>query len=184
MLDEFDLIQNLAIALGAGLAGGLAVCLLKQSGIIGYLLAGVIVGPHALRLIEESDEIRVLATIGVVLLLFTLGVKFSLRELMRVRKVAIGGGILQLALTTGLGMGVAALLGWSFSEVVTFGFIIAISSTMDTVVAVEGKPVVRSIMKMTLSSDHRIIDGTTGAAFINSIKDKLEDVELWKSLTS
>lgn len=130
MMDEFSLILNMAIVLGAGLAGGLAARFLKQSAIIGYLLAGVVIGPHALGLIQESDEIRVLATIGVVLLLFTLGVKLSLREMIRVRRVAIGGGIFQLLATTGLGIGVAALLGWSLPEAVIFGFLIAISSTM------------------------------------------------------
>jgi len=130
MLDEIDLILIIAIALGAALAGGLIARFFKQSTIIGYLLAGVIIGPHSLGLIQESDEIRVLATIGVVLLLFTLGVKFSLRELMRIKKVAIGGGIFQLLVTTALGMGVATLLGWSLQEAVIFGFLIALSSTM------------------------------------------------------
>ena len=130
MLDEFSLILNIAIALGAALAGGLTARFFKQSTIIGYLLAGVIIGPHSLGLIQESDEIRVLATIGVVLLLFTLGVKFSLREIMRIKKVAIGGGILQLLVTTALGTGVATLLGWSLQEAIIFGFLIALSSTM------------------------------------------------------
>jgi CPA2 family monovalent cation:H+ antiporter-2 len=129
-MDEFGLIMNMAIVLGAALAGGLAARFLKQSAIIGYLLAGVVIGPYALGLIQESDEIRVLATIGVVLLLFTLGVKFSIREMIRVRKVAIGGGLLQLLATTGLGLGVALLLGWSLLEAVTIGFLIALSSTM------------------------------------------------------
>lgn len=130
MMDEFSLILDMAVVLGAALAGGMAARFLKQSAIIGYLLAGVVIGPHALGLIQESDEIRVLATIGVVLLLFTLGVKLSLREMIRVRRVAIGGGIFQLLATTGLGIGVAALLGWSLPEAVIFGFLIAISSTM------------------------------------------------------
>ncbi len=130
MFDEFSLIRNIAIVAGAALAGGLAARFLKQSTIIGYLLAGVVIGPHALGLIEESDEIRILATIGVVLLLFTLGVKLSLREIMRLKNVAIWGGMFQLLVTTGLGVGVAALFGWSLHEAITFGFLIALSSTM------------------------------------------------------
>lgn len=61
--------------------------------------------------------------------------------------------------------------------------ILAVSSTLDTVVPVDGKPAVRAIMKMTLSADHRIVDGLKAAQFINAIRAKLEDVELWKSLT-
>jgi CPA2 family monovalent cation:H+ antiporter-2 len=130
MLDEFSLILDMAIVLGAALAGGMAARFLKQSAIIGYLLAGVVIGPHVLGLIPESDDIRVLATIGVVLLLFTLGVKFSLREMIRVKKVAIGGGIFQILVTTGLGIGLSTLMGWPLREAVTLGFLISISSTM------------------------------------------------------
>jgi len=61
--------------------------------------------------------------------------------------------------------------------------ILAVSSTVDTVTAVSGRPVVRARMKMTLSADHRIVDGTQAAAFVNAVKAKLEDVDLWKSLT-
>jgi pyruvate dehydrogenase E2 component (dihydrolipoamide acetyltransferase) len=61
--------------------------------------------------------------------------------------------------------------------------ILAVSSTLDTPVVREGKVVVRPMMKITLSSDHRIIDGATAAQFTNSVKDKLEDVDLWKRLT-
>jgi len=63
------------------------------------------------------------------------------------------------------------------------GAILAVSSTMETPVAREGKIVVRAMMKMTLSADHRIVDGATGAAFVNAVKSKLEDIELWKTLT-
>jgi pyruvate dehydrogenase E2 component (dihydrolipoamide acetyltransferase) len=61
--------------------------------------------------------------------------------------------------------------------------ILAVASTIPTPTAVNGRVKVRSIMKTTLSVDHRIVDGTDGAEFINAIKNKLEDVELWKSLT-
>lgn len=63
------------------------------------------------------------------------------------------------------------------------GAILAVASTVEKVVAREGKMVIRSIMNITLSCDHRIVDGTVGAAFVNAIKTKLEDLELWKSLT-
>jgi pyruvate dehydrogenase E2 component (dihydrolipoamide acetyltransferase) len=63
------------------------------------------------------------------------------------------------------------------------GAILAVSSTIDTPVVKNGQIKVRSMMKITLSTDHRIVDGATGAAFVNSIRSKLEDVELWKSLT-
>jgi CPA2 family monovalent cation:H+ antiporter-2 len=129
-LEELTLIRDLAIVLGAALAVGLITRLLKQSAVLGYILAGVVIGPHALGLIKESGDIRVLATIGVVLLLFTLGVQLSLREIIKLKKVAIGGGIFQILATIGLGIGVATLLEWSLHEAVAFGLLIALSSTM------------------------------------------------------
>jgi pyruvate dehydrogenase E2 component (dihydrolipoamide acetyltransferase) len=61
--------------------------------------------------------------------------------------------------------------------------ILAVASTIPTVVALNGQPKVRNMMRMTLSADHRVVDGMKGAAFVNAVKAKLEDVELWKSLT-
>jgi pyruvate dehydrogenase E2 component (dihydrolipoamide acetyltransferase) len=60
--------------------------------------------------------------------------------------------------------------------------ILAVSSTLNKPVVLDDKVVVRSIMKMTLSSDHRLIDGATAARFINALKKKLEDIELWRTL--
>ncbi len=73
----------------------------------------------------------------------------------------------------------------NFSAIINPGEsgILAVASTMAKAVVVNGKVAVRSIMKMTLSTDHRIVDGATGAAFVNAVKSKLEDIELWKSLT-
>jgi pyruvate dehydrogenase E2 component (dihydrolipoamide acetyltransferase) len=74
----------------------------------------------------------------------------------------------------------------NFSAIINPGesAILAVASTRDTVVVKEGQMTIRSIMKITLSADHRIVDGAMGAAFVNSIKHKLEDIELWKRLTS
>ena len=130
-MEEYRLILDLAIAFGAALGGGLIARLLKQPAILGYLIAGIIIGPYALGLIESIGNIRILATIGVVILLFTLGLEFSLRELKRLRNVAIFGGIAQIAVTTALGMLVAmSLLGQTPREAIVFGFLIALSSTM------------------------------------------------------
>jgi CPA2 family monovalent cation:H+ antiporter-2 len=130
-MEESRLILDLAIVLGAALGGGLIARLLKQPAILGYIVAGIIIGPYALGLIQSTGNIRILATIGVVLLLFTLGLEFSLRELKRIRNVAIFGGIVQIVVTTTLGMFAAMfLLGQSLREAIVFGFLIALSSTM------------------------------------------------------
>ena len=130
-MEESRLILDLAIAFGAALGGGLIIRLLKQPALLGYLIAGIIIGPNALGLISSADNINILATIGVVLLLFTLGIEFSFRELKRIRNIGIFGGISQIVVTTALGMFVALyLLDQSLYEAIVFGFLIALSSTM------------------------------------------------------
>jgi len=130
-MEESRLILDLAIVLGAALGGGLIARLLKQPAILGYAVAGIVIGPYALGLIQSTRNIEILATIGVVLLLFTLGIQFSFHELKRIRNIAIFGGIGQIVVTTTLGMFAAMyLLGQGLREAIVFGFLISLSSTM------------------------------------------------------
>ena len=130
-MEESGLILNLAIVLGAALGGGLIARLLKQPAILGYAIAGIVIGPYALGLIQSTHNIEILATIGVVLLLFTLGIQFSFHELKRIKNIAIFGGIGQVVVTTTIGTYAAMyLLGQDLREAIVFGFLIALSSTM------------------------------------------------------
>lgn len=129
-MDEFGLISSLAIALGAALVGDFLARGLKQSPIVGHLIAGVIIGPFVLKLISQPEDIRVLASIGVVVLLFTLGVRFSFKEMTRVRKVAIWGGLGQIFLSLIAGVGISYLFDFSLTERLVFGITISFSSTM------------------------------------------------------
>mgnify|MGYP001108267647 CR=1 FL=1 len=133
-MEESRLILDLTISFAAALGGGLIARLLKQPALIGYLVAGIVIGPYVLGLVQSTENIQILATIGVVLLLFTLGIEFSFHELKRIRNVAIFGGIGQIVVTTALGVIVATfLLEQSLREAVIFGFLIALSSTMAVV---------------------------------------------------
>jgi CPA2 family monovalent cation:H+ antiporter-2 len=130
-MGETRLILDLAIAFGAALAGGVIAKFLKQSVLLGYLIAGIVIGPYVSGSVQNTDNIQILATIGVVLLLFTLGIEFSFQELKRIKNIAILGGIAQIVATTALGMFVAMfLLEQSLREAIVFGFLIALSSTM------------------------------------------------------
>ncbi|MFV0345182.1 MAG: cation:proton antiporter [Bacteroidales bacterium] len=97
--------------------------------IIGYLLTGVVAGPFALRLIKEQHSIELMAEIGVVLLMFTIGLEFSIKHLMKIRKVVFMGGFLQLLLTAGITL----LLTWHYlvdwRAALFVGFLTALSST-------------------------------------------------------
>lgn len=122
---------DIAIIVVAGLLGGVLAQQLRQPPIIGYILAGIVVGPHTGGItVSEVREIERLAEIGVALLLFVLGLEFSLRELQPVRRIALIGTPIQVVLTLGLGWAIGRLWGWSWLDAVWFGAMIALSSTM------------------------------------------------------
>ncbi len=130
-MHETELLLDLAIAFGVALGSGFIARLLKQPAFIGYVLAGILVGPYALGVIQSIDNIRVLATIGVVLLMFTHGIELSFKKLRRIRSVAILGGVIQILATTSLGVIIALLLlGQGIREAIVFGFLISLGSTM------------------------------------------------------
>jgi CPA2 family monovalent cation:H+ antiporter-2 len=129
-MGELSLLVDMAIVLVAALVGGLVARRLRLPIIVGYLLAGVAIGPYSLRLVHDVGNVEILATIGVVLLMFTLGIEFSLKTLRQIGRFAIFGGVIQIIATTVLGYAVGWLLGWSRTESVLFGFFIAMSSTI------------------------------------------------------
>jgi CPA2 family monovalent cation:H+ antiporter-2 len=120
----------LVYVLVAALAGGMIARLLRLPVILGYLVGGMVVGPYGLHLVKDVGQIETLAQIGVALLLFTLGMEFSLKTLKKMGKVAIAGGLAQILVTTGLGFAIGIMLGWPLVEAVFFGFLISLSSTM------------------------------------------------------
>ena len=129
-MEELGLGLDLIIVLTAAIAGGIGARWLKLPIILGYLAAGIVVGPYGLGLVQDLETINALATIGVILLLFTLGLELSLSELKRIGRVAVWGGSAQILLTAGVGFALGKLLGWETTEAIFFGFLIALSSTM------------------------------------------------------
>jgi monovalent cation:H+ antiporter-2, CPA2 family len=122
---------DIAIIMVAALLGGLIAHLLRQPLIIGYILAGVVVGPYTGGVtVSEVHNIELLAEIGVALLLFGLGIEFSLRELKPVRKVALFGTLIQMILTMAMGYGLGRLFGFENTPSIWLGAIISLSSTM------------------------------------------------------
>ena len=110
---------------------GLLLQRLGQPIILGYIAAGVILGPYTGGLtVSNINEIELLAEIGIALLLFALGLEFSLKDLNPVKKVALIGTPIQIVLTIGLGMGVGHLLSWDWKTSLWLGALISLSSTM------------------------------------------------------
>jgi monovalent cation:H+ antiporter-2, CPA2 family len=120
---------TLAVAFAAAFVGGAIAVRLKQSPIVGYLLAGLIIGPFTPGFNADTGTTQRVADVGVILLLFGVGVHFSLRELARLRVVAGVGGVAQIALMIGVAMLTGAALGWSPLASFFLGSAAAISSS-------------------------------------------------------
>lgn len=122
---------DIAIIVVAGLVGGVIAQRMRQPLILGYILAGVIVGPYTGGVtVVEVHDIELLAEIGVALLLFALGLEFSLKELRPVARVALIGTPIQIGLTMALGYGIGQWLEMSWIHALWLGGLIALSSTM------------------------------------------------------
>ncbi|PPS45922.1 cation:proton antiporter [Chroococcidiopsis sp. TS-821] len=128
---SLTLLVEMVTVLGSAATGGYLANRLRQPVLLGYLIGGVVVGPAGLNLVTLEGDIEVLSEVGVALLLFALGVEFSLKDLLRVRAIALGGGTLQIILTILLGGGLAYLTGWvsTLPKAVFLGAVISLSST-------------------------------------------------------
>ena len=128
MEDEVALISALVVVLACALVVLLIGRKFRLPFIIGYFLTGIIVGPFGLGLIAES-EVSMLAELGVILLMFTIGLEISLKNLLAMKKIVLIGGMLQLVITTVAVLGVMMAVGFSFSVALFIGFLVAHSST-------------------------------------------------------
>lgn len=123
--------RDLAYVFGAAVLGGAVARLVRQPLILGYVLGGILVGPFTPGpTVSDVHEFEILAEVGVILLMYSIGLEFSFRDLLRVKWVAIFGGPLGIALSAVLGLGVGALLGWDWQQGVAVGAITSVASTM------------------------------------------------------
>jgi monovalent cation:H+ antiporter-2, CPA2 family len=129
-MHSLDLILTLTGGLAAALVLGFCTHRLGLSPIVGYLLAGLAVGPNTPGFIANKHLADQLAEVGVILLMFGVGLQFHLKELLEVRRVAIPGAICQILLATALGCVVGQSLGWSWSAGLVFGLAISVASTV------------------------------------------------------
>src|SRR5512138_4044613 len=129
-MHSVPLLINITMALVVAFAGGLLARRVGLPTIVGYLLAGIIIGPFTPGFVGDIETIQQLAELGVIFLMFGVGLHFSFGDLWRVRDIAIPGALLQVALTTLLGLGVFLLWGSSVPAAVVLGISVAISSTV------------------------------------------------------
>ncbi|MGH9197410.1 MAG: cation:proton antiporter, partial [Acidimicrobiia bacterium] len=123
--------QDLAYVFAAAVLGGLVAWLVRQPLIVGYVLGGILISPLTPGpAVTDLHSFELFAEIGVILLMFSIGVEFSLRDLLRVKWVAVIGGPLGILLSVGLAVSVAMLIGWPVFQGVILGLIISVASTM------------------------------------------------------
>jgi monovalent cation:H+ antiporter-2, CPA2 family len=129
MPHNLPLLQDLLLLLLASVPIAFIFNRLRLPTIVGFMITGVLIGPYGLGLIKDAQAIEVLAEIGIVLLLFTIGLEFSLRRILEMKRLVLIGGGLQVILTTLLVTGIAYLLGRPVNQALFFGFLFALSST-------------------------------------------------------
>jgi CPA2 family monovalent cation:H+ antiporter-2 len=137
--EESHLLIDLGFAVAAAFLGGLLAQRLGQPLLVGYLLAGILIGPYTPGPISDVTTVQTLAEIGVALLLFSLGTEFSFSQLLQVGRAAILGGLAQIVLTIGLGTALGTVLGYALVPSIFLGAIIALSSSVVIIKVMMGR---------------------------------------------
>ena len=126
---DLDGLKDIEILFGLALLTVVLLRKIKLPSIIGFLITGMLAGPYALGFIKDTHQVEQMAEYGVVLLLFTIGIEFSLKELMRIRHMVLIGGGLQLFLTIAVVAAIGTFANFPLSQSIFFGFLVALSST-------------------------------------------------------
>ena len=149
---DAPLIATIAVSLAFAFVGGLLAVRLGLPPLVGYLLAGIVVGPFTPGFVADAHLAPQLAEIGVILLMFGVGTHFSIRDLIAVRGVALPGAFTQIVVATAFGVGLAKLWGWSLGAGIIFGLSLSVASTVVLLRALEDRD-------MNNSNDGRIAIG-------------------------
>ncbi|NOX87730.1 MAG: potassium transporter KefB [Calditrichaeota bacterium] len=126
---EIPLLNDIVIIFGLAIAVLFICHRLRIPSVVGFLLTGILVGPYGFALVQAVHEVEILAEIGIVLLLFTIGIEFSFERLLQIKKSVLLGGLLQVSLTFLATMYIAQRLGQSSGKAIFIGFLVALSST-------------------------------------------------------
>ena len=145
MPHSVSLITTIAAGLGLALVLGFVAVRLKLPALVGYLLAGVLIGPSTPGFVADLDIAGQLAEIGVMLLMFGVGLHFSLDDLLAVRRIALPGAVVQMAVATLLGGAAAWAWGWNLGAALVFGLSLSVASTVVLLKALEAAGVMDSM---------------------------------------
>jgi len=142
---DVELIILLAVGFGFALIFGYVAARLRLPPLIGYLIAGIIISPNTPGVVGDIHLANQLAELGVMFLMFGVGMHFSLNDLMQVRRIALPGAILQITVATLLGMGISMLWGWSMGSALVFGLSLSCASTVVLLKALGDRGLLNSV---------------------------------------
>jgi CPA2 family monovalent cation:H+ antiporter-2 len=145
MPHEAELITTIAASLGLAMIIGYLAARVGMPPVVGYLLAGIIIGPATPGFVADVRLASQLADIGVMLLMFGVGLHFSLSDLLAVRKIAVPGAVVQILVSTSLGMALALYWGWPLGSALVFGLALSVASTVVLLRALEAGRTLESI---------------------------------------
>lgn len=145
MMHDVSLIATVAIAFCLALVFGLGAARLKMPPLVGYLMAGIVVSPATPGYVADMGMASQLAEIGVMLLMFGVGLHFSIADLLAVRKIAIPGALVQISVATLLGMGLSSFWGWGWGASMVLGLCLSVASTVVLLRALEAQGKLKSI---------------------------------------
>jgi CPA2 family monovalent cation:H+ antiporter-2 len=135
----------LAVGFGLALVFGYIAARIRLPPLIGYLIAGIILSPNTPGIVADMHLANQLAELGVMFLMFGVGMHFSLSDLMQVRRIALPGAILQIAVATLLGIGISMMWGWSFGSALVFGLSLSCASTVVLLKALGDRGLLNSV---------------------------------------
>ncbi len=141
MPHSVELITTIAAALGLALIFGFIAVRLRLPALVGYLLAGIVLGPFTPGFVADTALAGQLAEIGVMLLMFGVGLHFSLDDLLSVKKIALPGAVVQIGVATAMGAALATAWGWNLMAGLVFGLSLSVASTVVLLKALEGRGV-------------------------------------------
>jgi CPA2 family monovalent cation:H+ antiporter-2 len=144
MPHDTPLIATIVMGLGLAFVFGAIANRLKLPTLVGYLLAGILIGPHTPGFVADQKLGVELAEMGVILLMFGVGLHFSLKDLLSVRAIAIPGAVVQMATATALGMALAWALGWPMGAGIVFGLALSVASTVVLLRALQERRIIET----------------------------------------
>ena len=191
MPHNISLINTIAAGLGLALIFGFLATKLRLPALVGYLLAGVVIGPFTPGFVADAAIAAQLAEIGVMLLMFGVGLHFSLDDLLSVRKIALPGAVVQMVVATLMGMGLAMWWGWGMGSALVFGISLSVASTVVLLRALEslgildsftGRVAVGWLVVEDLAMVLVLVLLPPLAGFLGGTQPAGSDVSIWQTL--